>query len=115
MKMILSMRLGILDALFEDFLGLLDKLAVQINRVGLNAPVGIILAEDKLRRLPVVLLHLTAMRLSLLGELFGAGAIAARVRFLRLMGVCVSACKMPQLRPQLRLRALGIGLWHTRE
>jgi hypothetical protein len=65
MKMILSMRLGIFNALFQNLLGLLDKLSMQIDRIGLNAPVGIVLAEDKLRRLLVVFLHLAPVRLAL--------------------------------------------------
>lgn len=88
MKMGLSMRLGILDPLFQDLLGLLSELAVQIDGVGLDAPVGVVLAEDELGRLFVVLLHLAAVGLALLGELLGAGAIAARVGFLRLVGGC---------------------------
>lgn len=87
MKVILPMRLGILDPLFQDLLSLLNELPVQINGVCLDAPAGIVLAEDKLRRLSVILLHLAAVCLSLLGELLGAGAIAARVGFLRLARV----------------------------
>lgn len=87
MKVILPMRLGILDPLFQDLLSLLNELSVQIDGVCLDAPAGIVLAEDKLRRLSVILLHLAAVCLSLLGELLGAGAIAARVGFLRLARV----------------------------
>jgi hypothetical protein len=84
MKMVLPMRLGVLDPLFQDLLGLLDELTVQIDGVGLDAPVGVVLAEDELRRLSVVLIHLAAVGLALLGELLGGGAIAARVGVLRL-------------------------------
>jgi hypothetical protein len=38
----------------QDLLGLLDELTVQIDGVGLDAPVGVVLAEDELRRLSVV-------------------------------------------------------------
>ena len=81
------MRLGVLNPLFQDLLGLLDELPVQIDGICLNAPAGIVLTEDKLRRLFVVLLHLAAVGLSLLGELLGAGAIPVRVGFLRLVRV----------------------------
>jgi hypothetical protein len=87
MKVVLSMRLGVLDPFFQDLLGLLDELTVQIDGVGLDAPACIVLAEDKLRRLSVILLHLAAVCLSLLGELLGAGAIAVRIGFLRLVGM----------------------------
>jgi hypothetical protein len=50
---------------------------VQIDRVRRYAAIGVILTENVLRRLLVVLLHLTAMGLALLRKLFGAGAIAA--------------------------------------
>lgn len=78
------MRLGVLDALLQNLLGLLDELPVQIDGVGRDASVGIVLAEDKLRRLSVVFLHFAAVGFALLGELFGARAIAARVCFLGL-------------------------------
>jgi hypothetical protein len=55
---------------------------VQIYGVGLDAPVGVVLAENELRRLSVVLLHLAAVGLTLLGELLSGGAIAAGVGFL---------------------------------
>lgn len=60
------MRFGIFNALLQNILSLLDKLAMQIDRVGLHAPVGVVLAEDKLRRLLVVFFHLAPMRLALL-------------------------------------------------
>ena len=87
------MRLGILDPLFQDLLSLLSELAVQINGVGIDASVGVVLAEDELGRLFVVLLHLAAVGLALLGELLGAGAIAARVGFLRLVGWVLAVMK----------------------
>lgn len=84
MQVVLAVRLGVADALFQNLLGLLDKLPVQVNGIGGNAPAGVVLAEDELRRLLVVLLHLAAMRLALLGELLRGRAIAARVGFFRL-------------------------------
>ena len=102
MKVILPMRLGILDPLFQDLLSLLNELPVQINGVCLDAPVGIVLAEDKLRRLSVILLHLAAVCLSLLGELLGGGAIAARVGLLGLARV-LALLELLEKRLQLRL------------
>lgn len=81
MQMVLPMRLGILNALFEDILRLLNKLPMQINRISRYTPIGVIFAEDKLRRLLVVLVHLAPMGLALLGKLLCARAIAALVGF----------------------------------
>ena len=81
------MRLGILDALFEDLLRLLNELSAQIDRIGRNTSIGVVLPENKLGSLLIVLLHLATVGLSLLGELLGAGAIAVRVGILRLKGV----------------------------
>lgn len=96
------MRLGVLDALLQNLFGLLDELPVQIDRVGRDAPVGVVLAEDKLRRLSVILLHLASVGLALLGELFGGRAIAARVGFFRLVS---SAHSIPQRRSRCPNRA----------
>jgi hypothetical protein len=79
MQMVLPMRLGVLDPLFQDLLRLLDELPVQIDRVGRDTPIGVVLTEDEFRSLLVILLHLAAVGLSLLGELLGAGAITAGV------------------------------------
>ena len=84
MQMVLPMRLGVLNALFENLLRLLDKLAMKIDGVGLDAPIGVILAEDKLRRLLIVLVHLATMGFSLLGQFLSPCAIAASVGLLRL-------------------------------
>ena len=81
------MRLGILDALFQDLLRLFDELTVQIDRVGLHSSIGVVFPENKLGCLPVIFLHLATVSLTLLGELLGAGSVAIRVRLLRLSGV----------------------------
>lgn len=75
MQVVLAVRLGVADALFQDLLGLLDKLPVQVNCVFRDAPAGIVLAENELGRLLVILLHLATMRLALLGELLRGRAI----------------------------------------
>ena len=80
----LSMRLRILDPLFEDLLRFFNKLPMQIDRIRLDASVGVILAEDELRRLAVVFLHFATVRFALLGEFLGHGAVAAGVGFLGL-------------------------------
>lgn len=64
------------DAVLEDALSLLDKLAVQVDRVGLDAPVGVVLAEDEVGGLLVVVVHAGGVRLALVGELLCGGAIA---------------------------------------
>lgn len=108
------MRLGVLDPFFQDLLSLLDELSVQIDGVCLNTPAGVILTEDELRRLSVVLLHLAAVCLSLLGELLGAGAIAARVGVLGL--VSVSGDEMTETAIAIAIVIERLGLWwsHTR-
>jgi hypothetical protein len=63
---------------------------MQINRIGLNTSIGIVLAEDKLGRLLVVFLHLATVCLALLRQLFGARPIAAGVCFLGLFSRLVS-------------------------
>lgn len=84
MQMSLAMRLRIFNALLQNLLRLLNKLSMQINRVGRHTSAGIVLLENELRRLSIIILHLAPVRLSLLGVLFGAGAITARVRVLGL-------------------------------
>lgn len=84
MQMVLPVCLGISNALLQNILGLLDKLAVQIDGVLSNPPARIVLSEYIFGGLLVVLLHLAAVCLSLLRELFGAGAIAVLVGLLRL-------------------------------
>lgn len=78
------MRLGILNPLLKDLFRLFNKLPMQINRICLDASIGVILAEDKLRRLAVVFLHFATVGLALLGELLGPRAVAAGVCFLGL-------------------------------
>lgn len=63
----------------QDILGLLDELAVQVDRVRGYASFRVVLAEDVLGRLFVVLLHLGGVLLALVREVLGLGAIAALV------------------------------------
>lgn len=84
MQMSLTMGLRIFNALLQNLLRLLNKLSVQINRVGRYTSSSIVLLEDKLRRLSIVFLHLAPVRLSLIRVLLGAGAITVRVRVLGL-------------------------------
>jgi hypothetical protein len=71
MQMRLAMAPRILDPLLENIFRFLDKLPMQINRVGVYPALGVILPKDKLRRLAVVLVHLAAVGFALLGEFFG--------------------------------------------
>lgn len=94
-QMRLSSRLVGTDALLEDALGLLDELAVEIDRVGLDATLGIVFAEDVFGGLLVVVVHLGGVRLALVGELLGSGAIAVFIGLSGLEGyrhrsACVS-------------------------
>lgn len=60
------MRFGVSNALLQNLFRLLDELTMQVDRVCLSAPVGIVLSEDKLGRLLVVFFHLAPVRLALL-------------------------------------------------
>lgn len=79
MQMRLPVLPRILDPLLQDLLRLLDILPMQIDRVRRDSSVGVVLAEDKLGRLPVILLHLPAMLLAFLGELLSQSAVAVLV------------------------------------
>ena len=84
MQMRLAPGLGVADARLQDVLGLLDELAVEIDRVVGDPALHIVLAEDVFRRLLVVLVLLGLVLLSLVGQSLGLGAIAALVRLVRL-------------------------------
>lgn len=79
MQMRLPRTLRILDPFLKDILGLLHKLAMQIDSISRHPIRRIILAEDKFRSLLVVLLHLCAVVFAFVGELFGGGAVAGVV------------------------------------
>lgn len=86
----LPARLVRADTLLEDALRLLDELPVQVDAVRLDAAWRVVLAEDVVRRLTVVIVHLGVVRLALVGELLGPGSIAGLVRALGLEGGSVS-------------------------
>lgn len=75
----LAVLLGVADALLEDVLGLLDELAVQVDGVVGDAALRVVLAEDVVRRLLVVLVHLGRVPLALVAQLLGPGAVALLV------------------------------------
>ena len=85
MQMSLTMPLRVFNPLLQNLLRLLDKLTMKINRISRNPPFGVILAEDKLGRLLIVLVHLAPVIFALVGEFFGARAVAAGVGIL---GLC---------------------------
>lgn len=66
MEVIFASASGGFDAFFEYVFCFLDEEAVQVDCVVLDAPVGVVLAEDVVARLPVVLLHFGGMLFSLL-------------------------------------------------
>ena len=74
--MTLTLRLRCLDALLQDVLGLFNKLAMEVDRVGRHASFGIVLSEDEFRSLSVVLVHRLAVLLALLGQLVSCSTIA---------------------------------------
>lgn len=86
--MSLPSRLVGADALLEDTLGLLDEQSMQINAVALDTPRHVVLPEDVLGCLSVIVVHLCVMRLALVGELLGLGAVA---RGIGLVGLLATA------------------------
>lgn len=79
----LSMLLSILDALLQNILSLLDKQSMQINGIVRNTSRGVVLAEDKLRRLLVVLIAIGLMAFALLRKIVGSAAVPTLVRLPR--------------------------------
>lgn len=69
----------ILNPLLKNIFRLLDKLAVQINRVLRHSTQSIVFAEYEFRGLFVVVLHSAAVLFAFFRELFGAGAVAVFV------------------------------------
>lgn len=67
------------DPLLEDPLRLLDELPVEVDAVGVHAARRVVLAEDEVRGLPVVVVHLRGVGLSLVGEGLCASAVAGGV------------------------------------
>ena len=70
---------GVADARAQDRLGLVDELAVQVDRVARHAARRVVLAEDELRGLLVVRVLLRRVPLALVGQRLGPGAVAALV------------------------------------
>lgn len=84
MQSLLPALLCVLNPLLQDPLRLLHKLPVKINCIRIYTPRGVILAEDEIRSLLVIRIHLSGMLLAFLGELVCSGAIAALVRLVGL-------------------------------
>jgi hypothetical protein len=55
------------NALFKDALRLFDKLAVQVDTIGIDTTGGVVLAKDVVGRLMVVFLHFGIVSLALVG------------------------------------------------
>lgn len=78
-QMSLAARLILTYALFENALSLLDELAVQVYGVRLDATRRVVLAEDVIRGLTVVLVHLGVVLLALVGEGLCGGTVSGLV------------------------------------
>lgn len=76
----------ILDPLLKNIFRLLDKLAVQINRVLRHSTRGIVFAEYEFGGLSVVVLHSAAVLFAFFRELFGAGSVAVFIGLFGLPG-----------------------------
>ena len=84
MKMVLTMLFRILNAFFQNVLGLLHKLAVQVNLVLIDPARRVVLPEDILGRLTVEVVHLGVVRFALVGQLLRPGSITGLVGLLGL-------------------------------
>lgn len=78
----LASALSILYTFFKDILCFFNELPMQIDRIGGNPVLRIILTENKFRSLLVVLLHLCTMSLSFIRESLCCSSITAIVCFL---------------------------------
>lgn len=76
MQVGLAGGLGVADALLEDILSFLDKLAVQVDGVLGDAAGGVVLTEDELGGLLVVLGLFLLVPLAFVRELLSASAVA---------------------------------------
>lgn len=65
---------------------------MQVDRVGRNAALRVVFAENKIARLTVVCIHLGSMSFPFLTELVGASAIARFVRLMRAVEAGGSLC-----------------------
>ena len=83
-QMGLTRRLRVPDPFFDDVFGLFDELAMQVDRVGGDAPFSVVLAKDELGRLLVVRSHGCTVRLALFRKPMRQCAVAAVVGFPRL-------------------------------
>ena len=86
MQMRLPVRLRISNPLLQHILRLLDKLAVQVNRIAVDSAHGVVLAEDEVGRLLVILVHQLGVALAFFAEVVRCGAVAAHVCTVRLRG-----------------------------
>lgn len=110
MEVCLSLLLGVADALVENLLGLLDKLTVQVDGVGGNAPGGVVLPEDVLARAPVILVHQRGVFLALIAQVLGRLAIAALVRPLRLFSFKEAFASATNLHAMLKLASRSLTI-----
>lgn len=82
MQMVLASALCVLDSLFQNLLGLFNKLTVKVNGIAVNSSYSIVLAEDELGGLSVVVVRLLSMALSFLRQVVGSTSISTRVSLL---------------------------------
>lgn len=85
-EMGLPIALRILDALSDNFLGFLDKLAVEVDGVRVDPADGVVLTEDVVRGLVVVIVGFLSMLPAFVRELLRAGAVTALVGLTRFGG-----------------------------
>ena len=79
MKVGLPVLLRVADTFFQDVLGLLDKLTMEVNSILRDTTLRVVFSEDELARLLVVIGHLSGMTLAFLTQLLSGSSIAILV------------------------------------
>jgi len=85
-QMPLPRLLRVTDPFLEDFLGFFDELAVQVDRVRIDAADGVVFPKDVLGGLFVEFVGFGGVGLGLEGEVVGGAAVAALVGLLGARG-----------------------------
>ena len=81
----LALRLGVLDALLQDVLGLFYELAMQIDGVPIYSADRVILAEDEVRGLFVVDFGRASVSLAFFREFVSSGAVTLLIGIVSLI------------------------------
>lgn len=83
MQMVLAGALCVLDSLFQNLLGLFNKLTVEVNGITVDSSYSVVLAEDVFRSLSIVVVGLLTVVLCFLRQVVSGTSISTRIRLLR--------------------------------